>query len=165
MSTWHGWPARSIRLWGWPINRPQDYQPLKDKNLCLSVLGLAHKSRNWISWFSALKIVYIHWPYTVDGAKLQFLSEKQEYQRKKSVPNSKHGKKLRDYQLDMKICIMHFDGSLFKFVLAKHFFQEFLYRVLLVLSRCCFHHLVENSILYKKRYIALLHRSNTFFIK
>ena len=30
------------------------------------------------------------------------------------------------------------------------FFQEFLYGVLLMLSRCCFHHLVENSILYKK---------------
>ena len=27
-----------------------------------------------------------------------------------------------------------------------------------MLSRCCFHHLVENSILYKKRYTALLHR-------
>ena len=31
------------------------------------------------------------------------------------------------------------------------FFPEFLYEVLLVLSRCCFHHLVENSILYKKK--------------
>ena len=27
---------------------------------------------------------------------------------------------------------------------------EFLYGILLVLSRCCLHHLVENSILYKK---------------
>ena len=33
--------------------------------------------------------------------------------------------------------------------LTKILFQEFLYWVLLVLSRCCFHHLVENSILYK----------------
>ena len=31
-----------------------------------------------------------------------------------------------------------------------------------MLSRCCFHHIVENSILYKKRYTALLHRTNTF---
>ena len=30
------------------------------------------------------------------------------------------------------------------------FFLEFLYGILLVLFRCCFHHLVENSILYKK---------------
>ena len=43
---------------GWPINRPRDYQPLKDINVCLSILGLMHKSGNWISWFSALKIVY-----------------------------------------------------------------------------------------------------------
>ena len=28
-------------------------------------------------------------------------------------------------------------------------FLEFLYGILLVLSRCCFHHIVENSILYK----------------
>ena len=30
----------------WHINRPQDYQPLKDKNLCLAILGLVHKSGN-----------------------------------------------------------------------------------------------------------------------
>ena len=50
----------------------------------------------------------------------------------------------------MKICIMHFASSLLKIVSAKILFQEFLYEVLLVLARCCFHNLVENSILYKK---------------
>ena len=37
-----------------------------------------------------------------------------------------------------------------EFFLATISFLEFLYGILLVLSRCCFHHLVENSILYKK---------------
>ena len=66
-------------------------------------------------------------------------------------------------QLGMKICIKHFARSLLRIFLAKICFQEFLYGVLLVLSRCCFHHLVENSILYEERYTALLHRTNTFF--
>ena len=26
----------------WSINRPRDYQPMKDENLCLSILGLVH---------------------------------------------------------------------------------------------------------------------------
>ena len=50
----------------------------------------------------------------------------------------------------MKMCIMHFASSLLRIFSTKILFQEFLYEVLLVLSRCCFHHLVENSILYKK---------------
>ena len=50
----------------------------------------------------------------------------------------------------MKICIMHFASSLLRIFLANIFFLEFLYGILLVLSICCFHHLVENSILYKK---------------
>ena len=50
----------------------------------------------------------------------------------------------------MKICIIHFANSLLRIFLANIFFQEFLYGVLLVLCRCCFRHLVENSILYKK---------------
>ena len=50
----------------------------------------------------------------------------------------------------MKICIMNFASSLLRIILAKMFLLEFLYGILLVLSRCCFHHLVENSILYKK---------------
>ena len=50
----------------------------------------------------------------------------------------------------MRICIMHFASSLLRIVVAKILFIEFLYGILLVLSRCCFHHLVENSILYKK---------------
>ena len=45
---------------------------------------------------------------------------------------------------------MHFASSLLRIFLATISFLEFLYGVLLVLSRCCFHHIVENSILYKK---------------
>ena len=56
---------------------------------------------------------------------------------------------------------MYSVSSLLRIFLAKICFLEFLYGILL-LSRCCFHHLVENSILYKKRYTALLHRTNTF---
>ena len=50
----------------------------------------------------------------------------------------------------MKICIMYFASSLLRIFGVKIIFQEFFYGVPLVLSRCCFHHLVENSILYKK---------------
>ena len=38
-------------------DRPQDYHLCKDENLCLSILGLVHKSGNLVL-FSALKIVY-----------------------------------------------------------------------------------------------------------
>ena len=55
-----------------------------------------------------------------------------------------------EYKLSMKICIIHFASSLLRIFLAKMFFQEILYGVLLVLYKCCFHHLVENSILYKR---------------
>ena len=50
----------------------------------------------------------------------------------------------------MKFCIMHFASSLLRFLFSKILLPEFLYEVLLMLSRWCFHHLVENSILYKK---------------
>ena len=50
----------------------------------------------------------------------------------------------------MKFCIMHFASSLLRLYFSKILLPEFLYGVLLVLSRCCFHHLVDNSILYKK---------------
>ena len=50
----------------------------------------------------------------------------------------------------MRICIMHFASSLLRIFLATISFLEFLYGILLVLSRCCFHNLVDNSILYKK---------------
>ena len=50
----------------------------------------------------------------------------------------------------MRICIMHFASSLLRIFLATISFLEFLYEILLVLSRCCFHNLVGNSILYKK---------------
>ena len=68
--------ACSIRLlWhGWPINRPHDYQPLKNKNLCLSTLDLVHKSGNGITWIFALKIVYIHLPCNVDRGRASILS-------------------------------------------------------------------------------------------
>ena len=65
----------------------------------------------------------------------------------------------------MRICIRHFASSLLRFLLATISFLEFLYGIILVLFRCCFHHIVENSILYKKRYTALLHRTNTLFRK
>ena len=50
----------------------------------------------------------------------------------------------------MRICIMHFASSLLRIFVATIFILEFLYVILLVLSRCCLHHLVVNSILYKK---------------
>ena len=53
-------------------------------------------------------------------------------------------------KMDMQICIMHFASSLLRIFLATLSFLEFLYGTILVLSRCCFHHIVENSILYKK---------------
>ena len=53
-------------------------------------------------------------------------------------------------KMGMRICIMHFASSLLRICLATLSFLEFLYGMLLVLSRCCFHHIVKNSILYKK---------------
>ena len=50
----------------------QDYQHLNDKNLCLSLLGLVHKSGNSIYWFSALKKCIHTYPVLWMGAKLQF---------------------------------------------------------------------------------------------
>ena len=48
----------------------------------------------------------------------------------------------------MRICIMHFASILLRICLAKKKFIEFFYGILLVLSRCCFHHLVEfNSLI------------------
>ena len=55
-----------------------------------------------------------------------------------------------EFKIGMRICIMHFAGSLLRIFLATLSFLEFLCGILLVLSRCCFHHFVENSILYKK---------------
>ena len=54
----------------WPINRPRDYQPWKDENLCLSI----HTTRNWVCWLSALRILYIHLPCTVDRGGASILS-------------------------------------------------------------------------------------------
>ena len=50
----------------------------------------------------------------------------------------------------MRICIMHFTSSILRSLLVKKNCLEFLYEILLVLFRCCFHYLVENLILYKK---------------
>ena len=80
----------------WPIKQPQDYQPWKNEKKCLSTLGLVHTDRNWVSWFSALNILYIHLPCTLDrrGTKKQIprnsSAKKSLYQTatmtKKSVP-------------------------------------------------------------------------------
>ena len=53
-------------------------------------------------------------------------------------------------KMGMKFCIMHCVSSLLRIFWLKIFFLEFQYEILLVLYRCCFHHLVKNSILYKK---------------
>ena len=50
----------------------------------------------------------------------------------------------------MQICIMHCASSLLTNFLVKFLFLELLYGILLVLFRCCFHHIVENSIPCKK---------------
>ena len=42
------------------------YQPCKDENFCLPILSLEHKLWKLVFWFSALKIVYIHLPCTLD---------------------------------------------------------------------------------------------------
>ena len=38
------------------------------------MLGLVHKSGNWVSWLSALKILYIHLPFTVNRVRASVLS-------------------------------------------------------------------------------------------
>ena len=53
-------------------------------------------------------------------------------------------------KMGMRICIMHFSSRLLRIFLATISFLEFVYGILLVLSRCCFHYIVENSILYKR---------------
>ena len=114
LSNWHVWlinrPARfdycgtvadkSAELivharHGWPIYRPLDYQPLKDKNLCLSILGLVHKSGNYIFWFSALKIVCIHLPCTVDRGGASILSPGNMSTNEKSPCQTVHIEKKR----------------------------------------------------------------------
>ena len=66
----------------------------------------------------------------------------------------------------MKICIIHFASSLFRILLAKIFDQEFFYRVLLVLSRCCFHqHCREFNSLQKKIYIRPILFSENIIIR
>ena len=55
----------------------------------------------------------------------------------------------------MKVYLIYFSCDYCKKNSAMKFHQ-------VVLFRCSFHHLVENSILYNKRYAAFLHRDNTF---
>ena len=74
--------ARSIRiLWhGWPINQPVRFDYVaqmanklayglptfeRQKLIFIYTRFLVHESRNWISWFFALKIMYIHLPWTI----------------------------------------------------------------------------------------------------
>ena len=59
------------------------YQPWKYENLCLSILGLVHKSGNWVSWFSALQILYIHLPFTVDKGRASILTQEMRVPKKK----------------------------------------------------------------------------------
>ena len=53
---------------------PQDYQTWKDENLCVSILGLLHKSRNLVSLFPALKNLLYTFPCTVDRGGTSILS-------------------------------------------------------------------------------------------
>ena len=79
--------ARHVRL----INRPLDYRPLKDKNLCLSLLGLVHKSGK-LNFLVLRFKKSVYTPTLYCGWERSFNSQpgKHEYQRKQSVPNSKH---------------------------------------------------------------------------
>ena len=87
---------------GWPINPPRDYQTLKDKNLCLSSLGLVHMSGKWISWFSALKIVYIHLPCTVDGGGTSILHPGNMNTKEKSPCQTVNIEKITPFQVKVR---------------------------------------------------------------
>ena len=104
MFTWHGWQIGSLdsaivpriavksaelikHAWHeWLINRPRTTNLGKDENLCLSILGLVHKSGNWVSMDLRLKIfVFIHLPCTVEcrcGRSFNSQSRKRECERK-----------------------------------------------------------------------------------
>ena len=47
------------------------------------ILGLVHKSGNGIYWFSALKIVYMHLPSTVDRDGAQLSAQETRVPKKK----------------------------------------------------------------------------------
>ena len=57
----------------------------------LSILGLVQMDRNWISWLSALKILYIHLLVLQIGEELQIKAHETGVQ-KKSMPNSNYEK-------------------------------------------------------------------------
>ena len=69
------------------------------------------------------------------------------------------------HKLTMKICIIHFDYRLLWKKFAHKFLAEFLKEVILVLSKCYCHHLVENSILYKKKIYSTSTKDQYFFHK
>ena len=64
----------------------------------------------------------------------------------------------------MKFCIMHFASSFLRILFSKKLLQEFVYEVLLILSRTVLTTLqrIQCS---TKGYTALLHGTNTFFQK
>ena len=79
----------------WSINQPRDYQPLKEEILCfsISILGLVHKSG--IKFLVLLFKHFVNTPtlYCRLGRSFNSQLGKYEYQRKKSVPNSKYENK------------------------------------------------------------------------
>ena len=57
---------------------------------CLTILDLVHKYGNWVFWFSALQILYLHLPCTLDrGGCLRNASTK----KNKSLLKSNFAKK------------------------------------------------------------------------
>ena len=53
----------------WLMKWPRDYQIWTNKKKCLSILGLVHACGNLVSWFSALQVLYLHFPCTLDGGE------------------------------------------------------------------------------------------------
>ena len=60
---------------------------------------------------------------------------------------------------------MHFASSLLKFFPQKYYFQNFAMEHYLMLSRCCFHYLVANSILYKKKVLQHFYIGTILFLE
>ena len=91
------------------INRPRDYQPWKDENLCLSILGLVQKTGNLVSWSSVLKIVYIYLPCTVDKGRASILCLGNVSIKEKSPCQTLNMKKSTPCQV--KICKNYLQGN------------------------------------------------------
>ena len=88
---------------GWPINRPWDYQPLKENNLCLSLLGLVHRSRNWTYWFSALKKCIYTYPVLWIGHGTASIHNQENMSIKEKCPCQTVNIE-KDSQCQMKVC-------------------------------------------------------------